>query len=105
MSQLRHSRTIWTASLAKLLRNLAPRAGLEPATLRLTAGCSTIELPRIGSRSVPARCGRIIGLDALGSRWLVDQVSQVCVLAGGGQAPQGARLDLPHARAGDAEPA
>ena len=23
---------------------LAPRAGLEPATLRLTAGCSTIEL-------------------------------------------------------------
>ena len=29
---------------------LAPRAGLEPATLRLTAGCSAIELPRnIGS--------------------------------------------------------
>jgi hypothetical protein len=27
---------------------LAPRAGLEPATLRLTAGCSAIELPRIG---------------------------------------------------------
>ena len=26
---------------------LAPRAGLEPATLRLTAGCSAIELPRI----------------------------------------------------------
>ena len=25
---------------------MAPRAGLEPATLRLTAGCSTIELPR-----------------------------------------------------------
>ena len=25
---------------------LAPRAGLEPATLRLTAECSTIELPR-----------------------------------------------------------
>ena len=25
---------------------LAPRAGLEPATLRLTAGCSAIELPR-----------------------------------------------------------
>jgi hypothetical protein len=24
----------------------APRAGLEPATYRLTAGCSTIELPR-----------------------------------------------------------
>jgi len=27
---------------------LAPRAGLEPATLRLTAGCSAIELPRNG---------------------------------------------------------
>src|SRR5262245_34168131 len=27
-------------------RILAPRAGLEPATLRLTAGCSAIELPR-----------------------------------------------------------
>src|SRR5215203_3878520 len=26
---------------------VAPRAGLEPATLRLTAGCSAIELPRI----------------------------------------------------------
>src|SRR4030095_12625309 len=28
------------------LTGLAPRAGLEPATLRLTAGCSAIELPR-----------------------------------------------------------
>gem|GEM_PF-5544291 len=28
------------------LKNPPPRAGLEPATLRLTAGCSTIELPR-----------------------------------------------------------
>src|SRR5688572_13381338 len=27
-------------------REVAPRAGLEPATLRLTAGCSAIELPR-----------------------------------------------------------
>ena len=26
---------------------LAPRPGLEPGTLRLTAECSTIELPRI----------------------------------------------------------
>ncbi len=26
--------------------HLAPRVGLEPTTLRLTAGCSTIELPR-----------------------------------------------------------
>ncbi len=25
---------------------MAPRVGLEPTTLRLTAGCSAIELPR-----------------------------------------------------------
>lgn len=29
----------------KALENLAPRAGFEPATNRLTAGCSTTELP------------------------------------------------------------
>ncbi len=29
-----------------VLSKMAPRAGLEPATLRLTAGCSTIELTR-----------------------------------------------------------
>ena len=28
-----------------LLMKLAPRAGFEPATNRLTAGCSTTELP------------------------------------------------------------
>ena len=27
--------------------NLAPRVGFEPTTLRLTAECSTVELPRI----------------------------------------------------------
>src|SRR5687768_3377260 len=30
---------------AKSLKMLAPRAGFEPATNRLTAGCSTTELP------------------------------------------------------------
>ena len=30
---------------------MAPRAGLEPATLRLTAGCSAIELPRNTGRT------------------------------------------------------
>ncbi len=30
----------------KILKRLAPRPGLEPGTLRLTAECSTIELPR-----------------------------------------------------------
>ncbi len=27
-------------------KGLAPRAGFEPATIRLTVGCSTAELPR-----------------------------------------------------------
>jgi hypothetical protein len=35
------------------LKNLAPRAGFEPATNRLTAGCSTAELP--GNSSFRAR--------------------------------------------------
>jgi hypothetical protein len=38
---------------------LAPRVGLEPTTLRLTAGCSTIELPRNvtnNCRKGPASC-------------------------------------------------
>ena len=42
----RHNRTIWTESCAEFLGKLAPQAGLEPATLRLTAGCSAIELLR-----------------------------------------------------------
>src|SRR5207302_1709443 len=29
---------------------VASRVGLEPTTLRLTAGCSAIELPRIGTK-------------------------------------------------------
>ena len=32
-------------TLDKCLKSLAPRAGFEPATNRLTAGCSTTELP------------------------------------------------------------
>jgi hypothetical protein len=31
---------------AKYLISLAPRAGFEPATIRLTVECSTAELPR-----------------------------------------------------------
>src|SRR5690349_13198161 len=34
----------------KLLKRLAPQAGFEPATLRLTAGCSAVELLRIVGR-------------------------------------------------------
>jgi hypothetical protein len=32
--------------LSNLLKLLAPRVGFEPTTSRLTAGCSTAELPR-----------------------------------------------------------
>ena len=32
------------------MKNLAPRAGFEPATNRLTAGCSTTELPGNGAK-------------------------------------------------------
>src|SRR5690349_17867245 len=38
----------------KLLKEMAPQVGLEPTTLRLTAGCSAIEL----LRSVDTTCGK-----------------------------------------------
>ena len=44
-----------SAHLSSEPSEMAPRAGLEPATLRLTAACSTIELPRnkpVGTRTV-----------------------------------------------------
>ena len=62
-------------------KNLAPRAGLEPATLRLTAECSAIELPRsinlvlAVSYSPTTRCGSTIAAERLnfcvrnGNRW------------------------------------
>src|SRR5437763_829041 len=34
----------------KCLKRMAPQVGLEPTTLRLTAGCSAIELLRSGQR-------------------------------------------------------
>ena len=39
---------------------IAPRVGLEPTTLRLTAECSTIELSRIILRISPPRCLRTL---------------------------------------------
>ena len=36
---------------------VTPRAGLEPATLRLTAECSTIELSRISTKGGPTKWG------------------------------------------------
>jgi hypothetical protein len=42
----------WRGALSlKSLFLLAPRAGFEPATNRLTAGCSTTELPGNGAGS------------------------------------------------------
>ena len=43
-------------ALANLLIYLAPRAGFEPATNRLTAGCSTTELPG-NTALMHATCG------------------------------------------------
>ena len=42
-------------ALFPTLVKLAPRVGLEPTTLRLTAACSTIELPRNGIRPLAKR--------------------------------------------------
>ena len=43
-------------NLVKCLFQLAPRAGFEPATNRLTAGCSTAELPGNKSQARVRRC-------------------------------------------------
>jgi hypothetical protein len=43
--------TFWSRQIA--VGELAPRAGFEPATNRLTAGCSTAELP--GTKAARAR--------------------------------------------------
>ena len=51
---------------SKSLIYLAPRAGFEPATYRLTAGCSTAELPgnMRSSRMSSAYNKRIKGLQS-----------------------------------------
>ena len=52
--QVTHIRTneqnglVWSAAESQMMadtQQMAPRAGFEPATNRLTAGCSTTELP------------------------------------------------------------
>ena len=40
-----------SANSATSATYMAPRVGLEPTTYRLTAGCSTIELPRNNSQA------------------------------------------------------
>ena len=39
---------VWFLGACKCLKRMAPQVGLEPTTLRLTAGCSAIELLRSG---------------------------------------------------------
>ena len=53
----------------KPLKKLAPQVGLEPTTLRLTAGCSAIELLRSGGRDPFVDIHNIIGgaLDVAGA--------------------------------------
>ena len=49
-----HKTAVGEGECSNLLRKVAPQAGLEPATLRLTAGCSAIELLRNrGGRAPP----------------------------------------------------
>ena len=38
--------------MKRIFEILAPRVGFEPTTLRLTAGCSAVELPRNSVRSL-----------------------------------------------------
>ena len=38
--------------MKRIFKILAPRVGFEPTTLRLTAGCSAVELPR----NLPISC-------------------------------------------------
>ena len=53
------------------LRNVAPEAGLEPATARLTAACSTIELFR--KKDVPVAC--------IGSNTIVERQNMYMYLS------------------------
>jgi hypothetical protein len=46
MYNLRISASRLNTISRKLLKEMAPQVGLEPTTLRLTAGCSAIELLR-----------------------------------------------------------
>jgi hypothetical protein len=58
-----------TGEWAKSLKRLAPQAGFEPATLRLTAGCSAVELLRNvgGTTSREAQTNQCSRTDTTGS--------------------------------------
>src|SRR5437868_3236099 len=64
--------SICLSRIAEFARKMAPRAGFEPATLRLTAGCSAVELPRnmvgktLARRRKSARAGPVMVLKPLG---------------------------------------
>ncbi len=74
---------------------LAPRAGFEPATNRLTAGCSTAELPR-NSRSL-SRAGLLAEERQTGQRLNAirkPNPGPARAAAGGGRGPALEMLDL-----------
>ncbi len=48
-----------SAQLVDLFCEMAPRVGFEPTTNRLTAGCSTVELPRNAARASAVPCSRV----------------------------------------------
>src|SRR6185369_12780444 len=52
---------------SKPLKKLAPQVGLEPTTLRLTAGCSAIELLRSGDWPRGTRRDVILSIFVTGS--------------------------------------
>ena len=85
---------------------LAPRVGFEPTTLRLTAGCSAVELPR-NACAFPSAQGSIIancttgasGLFLKMSAFLISSIiAGVLPLVDPQPTRISAGLDIPHAR-------
>ena len=68
------------------LEIVAPRAGVEPATSRLTAGCSTTELP--GNETVRRRAAYSSKRFLLGGDFFLSEQLIDCVLSATRQNPQ-----------------
>ena len=92
--------------VAWLAKFLAPRVGFEPTTLRLTAGCSAVELPR-NACAFPSAQGSIIancttGASGLFLKMLAFLISSIIAgvlpLADPQPTRISAGLDIPHAR-------
>ena len=81
---------------------MAPRAGLEPATYRLTAGCSTIELSRNALRRV-YYTRFVLASQALYLSFLFQVILELLAAAGMAKLPQSFGFDLANPFPGDAE--